>query len=64
VDTTDSSPTGHSEATTRDPRGNDHDQERDCFACYDGWVYMGFVEDDGEDEQIERVPCRRCSETR
>ena len=32
--------------------------------CYGGWVYLGF---EGEDEngehveEVERVPCRRCS---
>ncbi len=35
--------------------------------CYDGWVYLGF---EGEDEngehveEIERVPCRRCANSR
>jgi hypothetical protein len=37
-------------------------------ACWDGWVYLGRIawdEETGEDvEVIERVPCRRCSETR
>ena len=37
--------------------------------CIDGWVYLGFevaeLDGDGEHgEVIERVPCRRCSETR
>ncbi len=41
-----------------------HPEHRECFACYDGWVYLGF---EGEDEngehveEIERVPCRRCA---
>ena len=32
--------------------------------CYDGWVYLGFEgeHENGEPtEEIERVPCRRCS---
>ena len=40
------------------------DQERrKCFACYEGWIYLGFESEDenGEHvEDIERVPCRRC----
>jgi hypothetical protein len=35
--------------------------------CYDGWVYLGFEGEDknGEHvEEIERVPCRRCSDSR
>ncbi len=38
--------------------------EETPHGCYDGWVYLGF---EGEDEngehveEIERVPCRRCS---
>ena len=27
-------------------------------ACYEGWVYLGFEDEDGE--HIEHVPCRRC----
>jgi hypothetical protein len=34
--------------------------EETPHACYDGFVYMGLVDEDDEDEQIERVPCRRC----
>ena len=41
------------------------DQERrKCFACYEGWIYLGFESEDenGEHvEDIERVPCRRCN---
>jgi hypothetical protein len=62
--TNDSSAPAH---TTTDPktRAGDPvayagDKLRGCPACYDGWVYMGFVVDELEDEQIERVPCRRC----
>ena len=32
--------------------------------CYEGWVYLGFEgedEDGNPCEEIERVPCRRCS---
>jgi hypothetical protein len=30
-------------------------------ACMDGYVYLGYTDDDGE-EQIEKLPCRRCVE--
>jgi hypothetical protein len=42
-------------------------EEENPHACYDGWVYLGF---EGEDEngehveEIERVRCRRCSDSR
>ncbi len=28
-------------------------------ACLDGFVYLGYTDDEG-DEQVEAVPCRRC----
>ncbi len=39
----------------------------ECFACYEGVVYIGhLVEDEDGDtaEVFEPVPCRRCSEKR
>ena len=27
--------------------------------CMDGYVYLGYTDEDGE-EQIEKLPCRRC----
>jgi hypothetical protein len=65
VDTTKSSPSGHSITTTHpatiagDPFAYAGDKQRQCFACYAGWVYLGAEGEDGE-EEIERVPCRRC----
>jgi hypothetical protein len=38
-------------------------EEETLHACYDGWVYMGFEDEDENREHvevIERVPCRRC----
>jgi hypothetical protein len=29
-------------------------------ACLDGYVYLGYTDEDGE-EQIEKLPCRRCA---
>ena len=43
--------------------GADEREERECFYCLDGWVYLGF---EGEDEngehveEIKRVRCRDC----
>jgi hypothetical protein len=38
---------------------------RECFACYDGTVFIGHVVEDSEAgeevEVFEAVPCRRCS---
>lgn len=39
----------------------------ECFACYEGLVYIGYLEmtEEGEEvEVIEAVPCRRCAESR
>jgi hypothetical protein len=74
--TSDSSPSGHPTTypTTLagDPFAYAGDKPREprlgCFACYEGWVYMGFDDevgdDDVEEEQIERVPCKRCARCR
>jgi hypothetical protein len=41
-----------------DPRGVD--QPRGCALCMSsGFVFFGVETEDGE-EEIERVPCRRC----
>jgi hypothetical protein len=61
---TDSS--AHAHTTTNpatragDPFAYAGDKPRGCFACYDGWVYMGLDIVEDEDEQTERMPCRRC----
>ncbi len=39
-----------------DVREQDHPH-----ACWDGYVYLGYTGEDGE-EQIEKLPCRRCVE--
>ena len=41
-----------------------HPSITECFACYEGVVYIGYlVEDEDGDtaEVFESVPCRRCS---
>jgi hypothetical protein len=39
-----------------DVREQDHPH-----ACWDGYVYLGYTDEAGE-EQIEKLPCRRCVE--
>jgi hypothetical protein len=63
VDESKSSPSGHTTTNpaTRagDPFAYAGDNLRGCALCMDsGFVFFG-VEEDGE-EEIERVPCRRC----
>jgi hypothetical protein len=36
--------------------GQDHPH-----ACMDGYVYLGYT-DENDEEQIEKLPCRRCVE--
>jgi hypothetical protein len=45
------------------------DQDERPHACMDGWVYLGRVVEsqhdlDGEVVEYERVPCRRCADSR
>jgi hypothetical protein len=37
-------------------------EERDCFYCLEGWVFLGSIDHDGE-EIIEAIRCRRCKGT-
>jgi inorganic pyrophosphatase len=40
------------------------DEPRECFACYEGLVYIGHLEMTEEGEEVEvivAVPCRRCN---
>jgi hypothetical protein len=37
--------------------------EETPHGCYDGWVFLGFGDEDEKGEPVEvleRVPCRRC----
>jgi hypothetical protein len=69
-----------STAHTAHPSTEDHDDDtieahysglerlRPC-ACIDGWVFLGRVVEsehdlDGEVVEYERVPCRRCADSR
>ena len=37
-------------------------EERPCFYCLEGWVFLGSLDHDGE-EVIEAIRCRRCGGT-
>jgi hypothetical protein len=37
-------------------------EERNCFYCLEGWVFLGSIGHDGE-EIIEAIRCRRCKGT-
>jgi len=32
-------------------------------ACTDGWVFVGYIDDDGE-ERVASYRCRRCTDSR
>ena len=38
---------------------NQGSEERDCFYCLEGWVFLGSLNHDGE-EIIEAIRCRKC----
>jgi hypothetical protein len=37
-------------------------EERNCFYCLEGWVFLGSIGHDGE-EIVEAIRCRRCGGT-
>jgi hypothetical protein len=37
-------------------------EERNCFYCLEGWVFLGSLDHDGE-EIVESIRCRRCCGT-
>ena len=46
------------------PSGQEHEghEERNCFYCLSGWVFLGSIGHDGE-EVYEAIRCRRCKGT-
>ncbi len=34
-------------------------EERNCFYCLSGWVFLGYLDHDGV-EVIDAIRCRRC----
>jgi hypothetical protein len=47
--------------TQPSPTDQEH-EERNCFYCLEGWVFLGSIDHDGE-ELIEAIRCRRCKGT-
>jgi hypothetical protein len=50
--------------TTTNSTAPSNPATEECFACYEGVVFIGhLVEDEGgeEVEIVEAVPCRRCA---
>ena len=37
-------------------------EERNCFYCLEGWVFLGSLDHEGE-EIVEAIRCRRCGGT-
>ena len=46
------------------PTDQEHEgsEERNCFYCLEGWVFLGSIGHDGE-ELVEAIRCRRCNAT-
>ena len=40
-------------------RVDEEQEDRNCFYCLEGWVFLGSIGHDGE-EVIEPIRCRRC----
>ncbi len=50
--------------TQYSPTSQEHEgsEERNCFYCLSGWVFLGSLDHDGE-EIVEAIRCRRCKGT-
>jgi hypothetical protein len=51
-----------SERTVRANQAHESSEERNCFYCLEGWVFLGSIGHDGE-EAVEAIRCRRCKGT-
>jgi hypothetical protein len=52
--------------TIKDNAPPAHPSTEECFVCYDGLVFIGYLELTEEGEEIEvitSVPCKRCADT-
>jgi hypothetical protein len=57
------------EKSTAHPAHPSTEEQDHPHACMDGWVFLGRVVEsahdlDGEVVEYERVPCRRCADSR
>jgi hypothetical protein len=48
--------------TVRANQAHESNEERNCFYCLEGWVFLGSLDHDGE-EVYESMRCRRCGGT-
>jgi hypothetical protein len=64
VDTRESSAPAHQSTDDRDDTVEAHYAclERPC-ACLDGWVFVGYVDEYGEEREAS-YRCRRCADSR
>ena len=46
-------------ATLPPDEEHENSEERNCFYCLDGWVFLGSLDHDGE-EVFDAVRCSRC----
>jgi hypothetical protein len=46
----------HGVPVERDLEGS---EDRGCFYCLEGWVFLGSLDHDGE-EMVEAIRCRKC----
>ena len=46
------------------PTDQEHEgsEERNCFYCLSGWVFLGSLDHDGE-EVFDAIRCRKCGGT-
>jgi hypothetical protein len=51
----------HAQHSSTDQEHESNDQ-RNCFYCLEGWVFLGSLDHDGE-EVYESMRCRRCGGT-
>jgi hypothetical protein len=57
---TESSAPNAQPSTAETPR---HDQDERPHACIDGWVFVGYVDEYGEEREAS-YRCRRCADSR
>jgi hypothetical protein len=61
-ETVDEKSLAQGECHVRVDQNQEHEQERNCFYCLSGWVFLGSIGQDGE-EIVESLRCRRCGGT-
>jgi hypothetical protein len=52
----------HAQHSPTDQELEGSEERRSCFYCLEGWVFLGSLDNDGE-EVYESMRCRRCGGT-